>query len=202
VAQYEGGAYNSDVTSHSLYSDFGRWNEYTVDRYGTWHWYGQFSGNEDTYVNGYGKLQTGVNVNMPGVGHIDTYSHEDVLRPHLAPPPGYSDGYESYMGTQVDTGFQAADCEVDASNVDKGHLGSGTDQFGGVSGPLHLRDKRTVSMQVATFRVETHISTASTITCLNPYSRHQTRMVQSWRASSVRSCRSPSSWVLRAAFSS
>ncbi len=135
VAQYEGGAYNSNVTSHNLYSDFGKWNEYTVDRYGTWHWYGQFSGNEDTYVNGYGKLQTGVNVNMPGVGHIDTYSHEDVLRPHLAPPPsGFSHGYESYTGTQVDTGYQAADCEVDASNVDNGRLGSGTDQFEGVSG--------------------------------------------------------------------
>ena len=134
VAQYEGGAYNSDVTSHSLYSDFGRWNEYTVDRDGTWHWYGQFSGNEDTYVNGNGKIQTGINVNIPGVGHIFTYPHEDVLRPKLAPPGGFRDGYESYMGTQVDTAYEQADCEVDASNLDNGYLGSGIFQFRGVSG--------------------------------------------------------------------
>ena len=134
IAQYEGGAYNSDVTGHSIYTDFGRWNEYTVDSHGTWHWYGQFSGNENSYVNGHGQLQTGVNVVVPGVGHINTYSHEDVLNPPLTPPPaGYSVvGPEHYIGERVSvtpTQPLHLDCEVDASNVDTGHFGSGTQQF-------------------------------------------------------------------------
>ncbi len=134
VAQYEGGAYNSDVTGHSIYTDFGRWDEYTVDSHGTWHWYGQFSGNENTYVNGHGQLQTGVDVTIPGVGHINTYPHEDVLKPPLTPPPaGYSVvGPEHYIGERVSvtpTQPLNLDCEVDASNVDTGHFGSGTQQF-------------------------------------------------------------------------
>ena len=130
IAQYEGGAFNSDVTGHSIYTDFGHWNEYTVDRYGTWHWYGQFSGNENTYVNGYGQLQTGVNVTIPGVGHINTYPHETVINPPLTPAP-YSFGPEHYLGERLGVrgpGIQE-DCEVDASNVDTGHFGSGTKQF-------------------------------------------------------------------------
>ncbi len=137
IAQYEGGAFNSDVTTHSIYTDFGRWNEYTVDRYGTWHWYGQFSGNENTYVNGHGQLQTGVNVTIPGVGHINTYGHEDVLYPSLTPPPaGYRVGPEHYFGERVSVaGTQrlSIDCEVDASNVANGQYGRGTPQLFGTS---------------------------------------------------------------------
>ena len=135
IAQYEGGAYNSDVTSHSIYTDFGRWNEYTVDSHGKRHLYGQFSGNENTYVNGHGQLQTGVNVNVPGVGHINTYPHEDVFNPHLTPPPhGYFGPPENYFGERlsgVASPAQPIDCEVDASNVDNGHFGSGTRQLFG-----------------------------------------------------------------------
>ncbi len=133
IAQYEGGAYNSDVTGHSIYTNFGSWDEYTVDGHGTWHWYGQFSGNENTYVNGHGQLQTGVNVTVPGVGHINTYGHETIINPPLTPPPAhYNVGTEQYLGTRVSifgVQHQLIDCEVDASNVDTGHFGNGTKQF-------------------------------------------------------------------------
>jgi hypothetical protein len=134
IAQYEGGSFNSDETNHSIYTDFGKWNEYTVDGHGTWHWYGQFSGNENTFVNGHGQLQTGVNVNVPGVGHINTYGHEDVLSPPLiSPPGGYSVvGPEHYIGERVSvtpTQPLNLDCEVDEYNLDNGHLGGGTRQF-------------------------------------------------------------------------
>jgi hypothetical protein len=134
IVQYEGGAFNSDETSHSIYTDFGKWDEYTVDGHGTWHWYGQFSGNENTYYNGHGQVQTGVNVNMPGVGHINTYGHEDILNPPLiSPPGGYSVvGPEHYIGERVSvtpTQPLNLDCEVDEYNLDNGHLGGGTRQF-------------------------------------------------------------------------
>ncbi len=122
------------MTGHSIYTNFGRWNGYTVDRYGTWHWYGQFSGNENTYVNGHGQLQTGVNVVVPGVGHINIYPHEDILNPYLTPPPsGYTVvGPEHYFGEReanTTTQPQRVDCEVSASNVANGRYGSGTHQL-------------------------------------------------------------------------
>ena len=75
-----------------------------------------------------------MNVVVPGVGHINTYPHEDVLNPSLTPlPSGYTVvGPEHYFGEReanTTTQPQRVDCEVNASNVANGRYGSGTHQL-------------------------------------------------------------------------
>ena len=134
VAQYMGNAY-SNQNGSSVYSDFGQWNEYTVDRFGTWHAFGQFSGNEDVFYNGNGKIQGGINVNVPGIGHIFTYSHEQILNPPLTPPGNtlslYSQEPKALLGVHFfeNPSQTLSDCTYDQANFDNYPNNGSTDSI-------------------------------------------------------------------------
>ncbi|MBA2391124.1 MAG: hypothetical protein H0V70_00070 [Ktedonobacteraceae bacterium] len=144
AAQYAGGG-SSSYNSRSASSNFGKWNEYIIDSSGKGHFWGQFSGTDAAYFDSHGKVVGGVNVNVPGIGHIDTYAHEQTLGPDLpalrypyeSPSQytlkGTTVEHETYLGTRVaqqsfasrrgGAGVNAIDCQVDAGNLDYGHLG-------------------------------------------------------------------------------
>ncbi|GAC1449919.1 MAG: hypothetical protein PVS3B1_36380 [Ktedonobacteraceae bacterium] len=138
LAQYAGNAY-SNQNSSSIYSDFGQWNEYSVDSYGTWHWFGQFSGNEDVYYDSHGQIVGGMNVNVPGIGNVNTYSHDQVFNPPLLnPPAGYNYGKEALLGERFSGAYSNGqyyyDCEIDEANFTGAPNTGATSQFFSTAG--------------------------------------------------------------------
>ncbi len=85
VAQYVKSGF-SNQQRYSYYSDFGVWNFFTFSPGKKWFYYGQFSGHQDVYYNGHGKVQGAMDIRMPGVGRIDTYSHNQIAVPSLSYP--------------------------------------------------------------------------------------------------------------------
>ena len=82
TSQYAGGG-SSNQHSSSIYDNFGQWNEYIIDGSGRWNFWGQFSGTGASYFDSHGKVVGGINANVPGIGHVDTYGAQQTLGPDL-----------------------------------------------------------------------------------------------------------------------
>ena len=216
AAQYAGGG-SSNQHSSSIYDNFGQWNEYIIDGSGRWSFRGQFSGTGASYFDSHGKVVGGINANVPGIGHVDTYGAQQTLGPDLpalqypyeSPSQyrltGTTIEHETYLGTRVaqqsfasrngGAGVNAIDCQVDAGNFDYGHLGWQTDNVEMTTAQPFSAEDATAFEAKRIFKRGTGLSRTSTTDLLNSQLRCQTRTLQSSRVSILGCFRFPYFWA-------